>query len=161
MRPIVIAVLAVVVAVTAGCGAVAHLSATAGNATRGEALFKQATLPGGAGCGSCHTLAAAGTQGQLGPNLDAAFGPDRCQNVGGESTIRDVVRGQIAYADSDTGTGVPGMPRNLVEGQDAKDVSAYVGQVAGLLKGSAVRATTSGSKLPYWDCGTGAEVTAG
>jgi hypothetical protein len=27
------------------------------------------------GCGSCHTLAAAGSRGQIGPNLDARLGP--------------------------------------------------------------------------------------
>jgi mono/diheme cytochrome c family protein len=135
---------------------------TSGDAAHGEVLFKAATLPGGKqSCGSCHTLAAAGTQGTLGPDLDAAFGPSRCQDAGQESTIRDVVRGQIAYPDYDTGTGVPGMPRNLAEGQDARDISAYVGQVAGLLKSSAVRSTGAGSKLPYWDCDTGAEVTPG
>jgi hypothetical protein len=40
------------------------------------------------------------------------------------------VRGQIAYADSDPGTGHPGMPANLVNGQDAKDVAVYVAKCA-------------------------------
>ncbi len=34
--------------------------------SKGKALFTQK-------CGSCHTLARAGTQGQTGPNLDTAF----------------------------------------------------------------------------------------
>ena len=37
-----------------------------GNATAGKAVFASA------GCGSCHTLAAAGTTGAVGPNLDQA-----------------------------------------------------------------------------------------
>ena len=59
------------------------------------------------------------------------------------STLRDVVRGQIAYATAEPGVapnvsgkavhagpGV-GMPDNLLEGQQAKDVAVYVAQVAG------------------------------
>jgi mono/diheme cytochrome c family protein len=137
----------------AGCGAVGHLGPHAGSVTRGKALFEMTTLPGGkAGCGTCHTLAAAGTTGTLGPNLDAAFGPDRCQKVGDESTIRDIVRGQIAYPDTDPGTGVAGMPSNLANGQNAKDIAAYVASVAGVIG-------KPGSPTPYWDCQTGAEVT--
>ncbi|MEM7694540.1 MAG: cytochrome c [Pseudomonadota bacterium] len=34
---------------------------------RGEAIFKEVAVPQ---CGVCHTLAAAGTQGQIGPVLD-------------------------------------------------------------------------------------------
>jgi hypothetical protein len=40
------------------------------------------------------------------------------------------VRGQIAYAETDTGTKAPGMPANLLRGQDAKDVAVYVAQCA-------------------------------
>jgi mono/diheme cytochrome c family protein len=54
--------------------------ATAGQANvaptpaNGKLVF---TGPGG--CGSCHTLAAAGTHGTVGPNLDTRLGPD-CAN---------------------------------------------------------------------------------
>jgi hypothetical protein len=88
-------------------------------------------------CGSCHKLADAGTQGTIGPNLDEAFRYDKCQGFQ-ESTIRDVVRGQIAYATSNPGTSDPvtggpvtGMPDNLLRGQQARDVSVYVAKVAG------------------------------
>lgn len=145
MRTAIVATLAAVTIVTAGCGAVGHLSATAGSPARGEPLFKST-------CGSCHTLAAAGTSGTIGPDLDAAFGPDRCQQVGDESTIRDVVRGQIAYPDTNPGTGMAGMPSNLANGQKAKDISAYVASVAGVTG-------SSSSKAPYWSCNTGVEVT--
>ena len=83
-------------------------------------LFKQK-------CGVCHTLQDAGTTGTVGPNLDDAFGPDKQQGFK-LSTIRDVVRGQIAYAESDPGTGGPGMPPNLLRGQQAKDVASYVAE---------------------------------
>ena len=75
-------------------------------------------------CGSCHTLARAGTQGTTGPNLDTAFqaalrdGLDR-------DTVEGVVHRQILHPRSDSQ-----MPAGLVEGEDASDVAAYVGYAA-------------------------------
>ena len=43
-----------------------------------------------------------------------------------EGTIRQVVRGQIAYAIDQPSSGSPGMPKRLVTGDDARDVAAYV-----------------------------------
>jgi mono/diheme cytochrome c family protein len=108
---------------------------TTGDPAKGEALFKMTTLPGGKpGCATCHTLAAAGTTGTIGPNLDEAFAADKDPTFSsGEETIQtiqDVVRGQIAYAESTTGTASPGMPANLLTGQDAKDVAVFVAQCA-------------------------------
>jgi cbb3-type cytochrome c oxidase subunit III len=55
----------------------------------GAALFKDK-------CQTCHTLAAAGTNGKLGPNLDAAFAAARKEGFD-ESTIREVVLGQMRF----------------------------------------------------------------
>jgi len=113
-----------VAAIAAGCGAVDRV--TSGDAAAGKALFKQH-------CGSCHTLADAGTTGTIGPNLDDAFAADRdpiFASSDTEQTIRDVVRGQIAYAEQDPGTGKPGMPPNLIHGQEAKNVAVYVAKCA-------------------------------
>ena len=74
-------------------------------------------------CAGCHTLAAAGATGTVGPNLDAAFGPSRAQGFK-DSTIQNVVLLQIRDAS------LP-MPKNIVTGQDAQDVAAYVAAVAG------------------------------
>jgi len=76
-------------------------------------------------CGSCHTLARAGSTGVAGPNLDQAFGPARKSGLG-ETTVEGVVLDQISnvLANSE-------MPPDLVKGEDAKDVAAYVAQVAG------------------------------
>jgi mono/diheme cytochrome c family protein len=115
----------------AGCGSVGH-SAGTGDRAKGKVLFTQK-------CGSCHTLADAGTQGQIGPNLDYAFLASRRDGLG-QSTFVQVVRGQIAYPISSTSTGSPGMPANLVEGQDAEDVASYVAAVAGV--------GTAGSSTP-------------
>ena len=106
----------------AGCGS-EGLSET-GNSSNGQQLFTE-------NCGSCHVLAAAGTQGQIGPNLDAAFRRSRKDGIG-ENTIAGVVRNQIAYPVVDPSTGAPGMPADLVTGQDADDVAAFVASVAGV-----------------------------
>ena len=76
-------------------------------------------------------LADAGTQGQIGPNLDDAFRQSRKDGLG-ETTIESVVRGQIAYPVEDPATGAPGMPADIVTGEDADSVAAYVASVAAL-----------------------------
>ena len=82
------ALLAVVAFVAAGCGT-GGISAGKADKTNGKKLFVEK-------CGSCHTLADAGTQGKIGPNLDDAFFGPRSQGFA-ESTIRNVVHGQILY----------------------------------------------------------------
>jgi mono/diheme cytochrome c family protein len=116
-----------VAAVAVGCGAVGRV--TSGDAATGKMLFQQK-------CGGCHTLANAGTTGVIGPNLDDAFAADKAQGFS-LSTMRDLVRGQIAYPESDPGTKdpktgqpTPGMTPNLLHGQQARDVAWYVAQCA-------------------------------
>jgi len=101
------------VLVAAGCGTGGIASKHADQAN-GQKLFT-------AKCAGCHTLAAAGAQGTVGPNLDDAFAGDKAQHFK-ESTLENVVLDQIAN---------PPMPTNLVKGQDAQDVAAYVAAVAG------------------------------
>jgi len=109
----------------AGCGSVGHIKA-AGDVGTGKALFEQK-------CAGCHTLADAKATGTVGPNLDDALGASFKQGFK-LSTIRDVVRGQIAYAS-------PPMPRGLVSGAQADAVASYVAQVAGQpVQGSGVQA---------------------
>ena len=67
-------VLALVVAVgLAACGDTVGYSEGNGDRIRGKELFVK-------GCGSCHTLADAGTTGTIGPNLDYAFVQSRIDN---------------------------------------------------------------------------------
>jgi mono/diheme cytochrome c family protein len=101
--------------VAAGCGTGGIASSNA-DQTAGKKTFIQA-------CGACHVLQNAGTQGKLGPNLDDAFASARKQGFA-ESTFRNVVLEQIRIAE-------PPMPKNLVTGQDAQNVAAYVAAVAG------------------------------
>lgn len=83
----------------------------------GKQLFTQR-------CAACHTLARAGTTGVTGPNLDDAF-RQAVRDGFGRDTIKGVVEKQILFP---ARNGV--MPANLVTGEDAEDVAAYVSQVA-------------------------------
>jgi len=76
-------------------------------------------------CGSCHTLARAGTKGTQGPNLDEAFEQARLDGMT-DATVEGVVHRQIGYPRRGSI-----MPADLVTGDDAHDVAAYVGEVAG------------------------------
>ena len=115
--------LVAVVLLGVGCGETVGYTEATGDRTNGKELFT-------AKCGSCHTLADAGTTGTIGPDLDDAFAESR-RNGLGESTFVQVVRDQIAYPIAETSTGAPGMPVDIVTGQDAIDVSTYVASVAG------------------------------
>ncbi len=86
------------------------------NTSAGKELFVQ-------NCASCHTLADAGTAGNVGPNLDTALGWS-CKQGFAEDTIYSVVLGQIDLAQG-------AMPADIVTGQDAVDVAGYVASVAG------------------------------
>ena len=86
-------------------------------------------------CSSCHTLKRAGATGTTGPDLDAAFARARKDGMG-ESTFEGVVHQQILnpsikpQRDPESGGEAGFMPANLVTGQDARDVAAYVAQAA-------------------------------
>jgi cbb3-type cytochrome c oxidase subunit III len=82
---------------------------------QGKLLFVQ-------NCASCHVLEEARSTGTIGPNLDDAFAGPKEERFE-ESTIREVVRHQIDFA-------APPMPRDIVEGEEADAVAAYVAQVA-------------------------------
>jgi cbb3-type cytochrome c oxidase subunit III len=97
----------------------------------GQQLFTQS-------CGSCHTLSAAGTSGTIGPNLDNAFAADVKEGYP-QSVIENVVLDQIrlgsgpiaTYTTNKKFTPQTPMRANILEGQDAIDVAAYVASVAG------------------------------
>jgi cytochrome c5 len=76
---------------------------------RGRELF-------GRTCNQCHTLAAAGTYGRTGPNLDELKPP--------KSLVLDAILNGRAR-------GSGRMPARLLQGKDAEDVAAFVARVAG------------------------------
>ncbi len=112
------------VLVLSGCG-------TGGLAEPGSVSNGKALFTGDGQCSSCHTLAHAGAQGKIGPNLDAAFAVMRDEKYP-LSTIRNIVAMQIKYPNTDPATGAPGMPANLVKGSDVDDVASYVSCAAGI-----------------------------
>jgi mono/diheme cytochrome c family protein len=134
-----------VVALGAGLAAAALLAAGCGTGGVASAGKPADTQSGQqlftASCGSCHTLSAAGTSGTIGPNLDNAFAADVKQGYP-ESSIENLVLDQIrlgsgplaTYTTIEDGKGFKPqtpMPANIVKGQDAIDVAAYVASVAG------------------------------
>jgi cbb3-type cytochrome c oxidase subunit III len=123
----------------AGCGTGGKATSHADQAN-GQKLFQ-------AKCAGCHTLAAAGASGTIGPNLDDAFRGDKLQHFK-ESTITDVVLVQIRQPS-------PPMPKNLVKGEDAQDVAAYVSSVAGTGNANAPSPSqlgTDGKKIFQAEC---------
>jgi mono/diheme cytochrome c family protein len=139
----------------AGCG-------TGGVASAGERPDTQAGQQlFTANCGSCHTLSAAGTSGTIGPNLDNSFAAS-VQDGYPQSSIENVVLDQIrlgsgsiaTYTTVKNGKGLTPqtqMPANIVKGQDAINVAAYVASVAGQggysTSGSFATLGTDGAKI--------------
>jgi plastocyanin len=98
------------------------------NLVNGKTLFVER-------CAACHTLARANATGVVGPNLDEAW--QRAEQDGlGRSTYEGVVHRQIESPnrnpqyDPQTEERLPLMPADLVTGEDAQDVAAYVADVA-------------------------------
>ena len=70
-------------------------------------------------CGACHTLAAAGTDGKIGPNLDQLLA------TGAKSS--DTVKSNYDRVLSAVQEGISGrMPKGLVQGEQAKIVARFV-----------------------------------
>jgi mono/diheme cytochrome c family protein len=113
-----LAALAAIALAVAGCGT--------GDADtqRGRDLFVQ-------NCGTCHTMAQAGTSAQIGPNLDDAFAAARAAGQT-DSTIEGIVSAQVEYPRPSTENPAVSMPADIVTGQDLEDVAAYVGRYAGV-----------------------------
>ncbi len=85
--------------------------------SNGKALFTER-------CGTCHILGRAGTQGTTGPDLDAAFRTALSDGMDRE-TVEGIVHDQILNPRKNSA-----MPAELVTGEDARDVAAYVGFAA-------------------------------
>ncbi len=113
-----LAALIVLALAASGCG-----TSTADEA-RGRSLFVQ-------NCGTCHTMAEAGTTAQTGPDLDDAFAAARATGQT-DSTIEGVVKAQVENPRPISDNPAVSMPPNVVEGQDLDDVAAYVGRWAGV-----------------------------
>ena len=165
MRPVLLVVVACAGALAlslSGCGTGGYTSE--GSQGAGKELFQQR-------CGGCHTLADAGTNGTIGPDLDDAFAQAREAGMTSE-TFTQVVASQIRYPIEDPVTGVPGMPGPdgqdgtlpscddvegdafCVEDQDGaiEDIATYVGAVAGT--GITAEQPTDGKSIFTANCGS-------
>ena len=156
LLPVALAAALALIATACGTGGISK----GGDVDRGKKLFVSK-------CSSCHTLADAGAQGKIGPNLDNAFASVRTQGFP-ESSMQQLVADQIKFAAC-----VPGptpeqrqkealqdkalqalvdtgncMPRNLVTGDDVNAVAAYVASVAGkpLVGGGGGKITATSGK---------------
>lgn len=105
------AVLAIVVLALTGCGGGGGEQAPSPTSANGSPSGRPRALFVGA-CGSCHTLADAGTHGTAGPNLDELA-----------PSAHDV------QAAIDGGKGA--MPAHIVGSRDSAQVARYVASVAG------------------------------
>lgn len=128
--------LAALVVAASGCGT------TDADPQRGRELFRVK-------CGTCHTLAQAGSTAQVGPNLDDAFAAAR-EEGNDSDTIEGVVKAQVEYPRPNNGNSAVSMPADIVTGQDLDDVAAYVGEWAGV----------PGAAPPMVPGGPGAQVFA-
>ena len=162
MRPVVLVAIACAGALAlalSGCGTGGYTSE--GSQGAGKDLFVQS-------CGGCHTLADAGTNGNIGPDLDDAFAQAREAGMTSD-TFTQVVASQIRYPIEEPVTGAPGMPDadttlplcDDVEGdafcvvdqdQAVGDISVYVGAVAGT--GATAEQPTDGKSIFTANCGS-------
>ena len=162
MRPVVLVAAlctAGLAVVLSGCGTGGYTSE--GSQGSGKKLFIQA-------CGGCHTLADAGTNGRVGPNLDDAFAQAREAGMTSD-TFTQIVATQIRFPIEHPVTGAPGMPpvdttlpscddvegnAFCVEDQDeaVQDVAVYVGSVAGT--GITAEKPTDGKSIFTANCGS-------
>ena len=99
-------------------------------------------------CGSCHTLARAGTAGTQGPSLDKAFQTALADGIDRE-TVEGIVHKQILHPRRNSI-----MPAGLVKGEDAVDVAAYVASAAaksgddqGALASAGLAQATTGEQI--------------
>ena len=98
-------------------------------------------------CGPCHTLAAAGTDGVVGPNLD-----DQLAAGGQASFESSYPRVLLAVT---CGFGQGRMPAEILRGENAQEVSAFVGAYAGQLSedaGPLVDTRSAEKNEPPSDC---------
>ncbi len=84
-------------------------------------------------CGTCHTLYAAGTDGNFGPNLDTLLAPAGPPSGPTAKQTITATKGRVLNAiNNGVDSTTPGrMPAGIMTGQQANQVAEFVAQVAG------------------------------
>src|ERR1700733_10733654 len=93
----------------------------------GQALFET-------NCGTCHTLYAAGTDGNYGPNLDELLAPTGPPEEGeaGEKQIKSTTERELNAEKEGVDSYTPGrMPPAILNSDQQKEVAEFVATVAG------------------------------
>jgi mono/diheme cytochrome c family protein len=100
----------------------------ASNLKDGQSLFQT-------NCGTCHTLYAAGTDGNYGPNLDellAPTGPPEGNPEQIASTIKATEGRVLNAVENGVNSSTPGrMPGGILNESQAKEVAEFVANTAG------------------------------
>lgn len=119
---------------------IAIAAAGCGGGSSEEANLEAGKETFAASCASCHTLADAGSYSQIGPNLDDSWRASHDAGISDEQ-FEGTIKRWIKIAQ------LP-MPRDLVEGQDAANVAAYIASVAGRTPESDVYPAQSTPEAP-------------
>jgi mono/diheme cytochrome c family protein len=90
----------------------------------GQSLFQT-------NCGTCHTLYAAGTDGNYGPNLDELLAPTGPAN-GDQKTIDGIKERVLNAVENGVDGETPGrMPGGILNKEQGEEVAEFVAHVAG------------------------------
>lgn len=97
-------------------------------------------------CGPCHTLAAAGADGVVGPNLDQVLAP------GGNATYEGSYARAINAVVCGFGNGR--MPAGILQGENAQEVADFVASYAGQAgsESEPLEPAEDSEELPTPDC---------
>ena len=93
----------------------------------GQSLFQT-------NCGTCHTLYAAGTDGNFGPNLDELLAPSGPPSGPSAQKTVEGIKGRVlnAIENGVDSPSTPGrMPPGIISGEQAEEVAEFVARTAG------------------------------
>jgi mono/diheme cytochrome c family protein len=94
---------------------------------QGQSLFQT-------NCGTCHTLYAAGTDGNFAPDLDLLLAPTGPPTGSGAQKTIEGIEGRVLNAiekGADAPTTSGRMPPGILDGEQAKEVAEFVARTAG------------------------------